>query len=152
MEKARATVAEFFLARFEAGHQTRLRNRIVHQRNGIDYWNSLGFDFPRDGPQHRIVAPARDRGEHLNRAVVGREGIGEVCARDPTGHRGLLDAGSLEYIDNLLQLADLDPGELIDQRFELGFGLAPMRQCNQLDSALARGGGNFEGEYAVACD
>ena len=145
-------IGELTLIGRRTGHQTPFGKHIGHHRDRIDNRNTLGFDFASDRAEHRVVAPSGYPCKHPKRPRVGRERILKASARDSARHRGLFDAGIFERVDDLLQLADLDPCDLVHMAGEFGAGFADMGGCDHPDFAAAGGLGDLDWKDSVARD
>src|SRR5208282_6592722 len=145
-------VLELRLAQLGSRGKPGACERVRDQRDRVDYRNSLGFHFARDSAQHGIVTEPADAREHLERARIGRKRIFEARARNPSGHRGLIHAATLEHFYYALEFADFYPGDFVDVFFQRGVGFVQVRDRNDADAMAAGARRDLDGEDSVARD
>jgi hypothetical protein len=88
--------------------------------------NALGGELIGDAAQERVIFPALQLGQETRAAQIGTEVAKQPDFSDATRHHRLGHPGALKRPNNVAQLADVNPHDIISDAFNRLIGLTAM--------------------------
>jgi len=100
--------------------------------------NPLFFQHPSDGSDQRVCIPSRKTRQYLHHFQIRKDPAENLFVLHLACHDGLVDAFSLERLDELSELAELQPVNGAGHSFNIGGRLLLDRGNNHFDALASR--------------
>ncbi len=131
---------------------TGLRDLVAEEGARVEERDAVLGALVGDGAEDGLGVADFEPGGDGDHAEVEAEIFIEVCRRDAASHDGAGDVAFGEDVDEFVELADADPLDFVGGLGDIGVGLAFEGDGDGVESLLARGAGEEDGEFAVTCD
>lgn len=141
-----------FRGQFWAEVEAMVGHEGLEPGGGFDEFDAFLAEFVGDGAEDGVGVFGFEFEEEAEGSEVGAD-VEEIFGGDLSGHDAVVDVLFLEGLDHFGELADADPGDVVDVLGEFGVGF-PFEGDggDALNTGLAGFAGDEDGEGAVAGD